>query len=334
MIQKVPLGEDSISVTPLAFGAWAIGGWLWGGSNEKESVDAIEAAIDHGMTTIDTAPVYGFGQSEEWIGKAVKGKREKIQILTKFGLRWDTRTTNLHFEKTKDNTGKELSIYRHGGKESIIRECENSLRRMGTHYIDLYQQHWPDTHTPVEETMEALEILKTQGKIRAGGVSNYSAGQMAEADKYFNLASNQVSYSMVNRDIEKALLPWCRDNSKAIIVYSPLQRGILTGKISQGYKFNEGDHRPENIYFKEPNLSKINHFLKIIKPIADQKHSTLAQLVISWTLAQPGITCVLVGARNRQQVLENVAASKLEITSDEMEFINNKLNNLHLALEQ
>ncbi len=331
-MKKITLGEGGISITQLAFGAWAIGGWFWGGSNEKESVDAIEAAIDHGMTTIDTAPVYGFGQSEEWTGKAVKGKREKVQILTKFGLRWDTKTSNLHFEKTKDNTGKELSIYRHGGKESIIRECENSLRRLGTHYIDLYQQHWPDTHTPVEETMEALEILKTQGKIRAGGVSNYSFEQMAEAVNYFNLVSNQVPYSMVKRDIEKSLIPWCRDNNKAILVYSPLQRGLLSGKITRDYKFNEGDHRPENGYFKEPNLSEINQFLTEIKPVADQKNSTLAQLVIRWTLEQPGITCVLVGARNRQQVLENLAASKIEITSGEMEFINNKLNNLNLAL--
>jgi aryl-alcohol dehydrogenase-like predicted oxidoreductase len=331
-MKKVILAENDLNITPLAFGAWAIGGWFWGGTSKKESVDAIEAAIDHGMTTIDTAPVYGFGLSEEFIGKAVKGKREKVQILTKFGLRWDTITSNLHFEKTKDNSGKELSIYRHGGKESIIRECENSLRRLKTDYIDLYQQHWPDNHTPVEETMIALEILKVQGKIKAGGVSNYSAEQMAEADKYFKLASNQVPYSMVLRGIEKSLVPWCLKNSKAIIAYSPLQRGILTGKISAGYKFKEGDHRTDHIFFKEPYLSKINQFLKEIEPIAVNKKATLAQLVIRWTSAQPGITCVLVGARNRLQVLENLAASELEIESGEMEFINSKLNNLDLTL--
>jgi len=331
-MKKISLSENKIEITPLAFGAWAIGGWFWGGTNEKESVDAIEAAIDHGMTTIDTAPVYGFGQSEEFVGKAVKGKRERVQILTKFGLRWDTITSNLHFEKTKDNSGKELSIYRHGGKGSIIRECENSLRRLGTDYIDLYQQHWPDSDTPVEETMEALEILKNQGKIKAGGVSNYSAEQMAEADSYFTLFSNQVPYSMVLRDIEKSLIPWCLKKNKAIIVYSPLQRGILTGKVSAGYKFKQGDHRKEHVYFKEPNVSKINQFLNEIEPIAVNKNATLAQLVIKWTLAQSGITCVLVGARNRHQVLENVAASQLEISPGEMEFINTKLNNLNLTL--
>jgi aryl-alcohol dehydrogenase-like predicted oxidoreductase len=331
-MKKITLSENGITVTPLAFGAWAVGGWFWGGANEKESVDAIQVAIDHGMTTVDTAPVYGFGQSEEFVGKAVKGKREKVQILTKFGLVWETATSNIHFEKTKDNSGKELSIYRNGRKESIIRECEKSLRRLSTDYIDLYQQHWPDIHTPVEETMEALEILKTQGKIKAGGVSNFSAEQMAEADQYFKLVSNQVPYSMVLRDIEKSLIPWCAKNNKAIIAYSPLQRGILTGKISSGYVFKEGDHRSDNIFFQEPWLTTVNLFLKEIKPIADNKNMSLAQLVIRWTLEQPGITCVLVGARTRQQVLENLAASELEISSDEMEFINTKLNNLNLAL--
>jgi aryl-alcohol dehydrogenase-like predicted oxidoreductase len=331
-MKKITLSENGITVTPLAFGAWAVGGWFWGGANEKESVDAIQVAIDHGMTTVDTAPVYGFGQSEEFVGKAVKGKREKVQILTKFGLVWETATSNIHFEKTKDNSGKELSIYRNGRKESIIRECEKSLRRLSTDYIDLYQQHWPDIHTPVEETMEALEILKTQGKIKAGGVSNFSAEQMAEADQYFKLVSNQVPYSMVLRDIEKSLIPWCAKNNKAIIAYSPLQRGILTGKISSGYVFKEGDHRSDNIFLQEPWLTTVNLFLKEIKPIADNKNMSLAQLVIRWTLEQPGITCVLVGARTRQQVLENLAASELEISSDEMEFINTKLNNLNLAL--
>jgi aryl-alcohol dehydrogenase-like predicted oxidoreductase len=284
------------------------------------------------MTTIDTAPVYGFGQSEEFVGKAIKGKRDKVQILTKFGLRWDIETPNLHFEKTKDNQGNELSIYRLGKKESVIKECDDSLRRLKTDNIDLFQQHWPDSTTPVEETMEALEILKQQGKIKAGGVSNYSAEQMAEADNYFKLASNQVPYSMVLRDIEKELVPYCMKNDKAIIVYSPLQRGILTGKINSDYTFNEGDHRPNTPFYKEPNLSRINRFLEEIKPIAESKNASLAQLVIRWTLAQPGITCVLVGARNEKQVLENIKAAELKISSDEMKIINEKLNNLNLKL--
>jgi aryl-alcohol dehydrogenase-like predicted oxidoreductase len=331
-MNKVTLPGTDVKITPLTFGAWAIGGWFWGGAEEKESIRAIESAIDNGMTTIDTAPIYGFGQSEEIVGKAIKGKRNKVQILTKFGLRWDVVSPNKHIEKTTDNQGNTISVYRLGTKESVIKECENSLRRLGTDHIDLFQQHWPDSHTPIEETMEALEILKKQGKIKAGGVSNYSSEQMAAADKYFRLTSNQVPYSMVLRDIEKELVPYCIANNKAIIAYSPLQRGILTGKITADYKFNEGDHRSNTPFYKEPNLSVINQFLKEIKPIAESKNATLAQLVIRWTLYQPGITCVLVGAPNEKQVLENVQAAELTVSCDEMKLINEKLNNLNLEL--
>ena len=331
-MKKILLPNSDVKITPLTFGAWAIGGWFWGGTNEKESLEALEEAIDLGMTTIDTAPVYGFGQSEEFVGKAIKGKRDKVELLTKFGLRWDVPTNHIHFKDTEDNLGNKLSIYRLGSKNSVIKECEDCLRRLGTDYIDLFQQHWPDDFTPVEETMEALEILKIQGKIRAGGVSNYSATQMAEADRKFNLTSNQVPYSMLLRDIEEDLVPYSIENNKAIIVYSPLQRGILTGKITQDYKFGEGDHRPTTPYYKEPNLSEINRFLQKIKYIADEKGATLAQMVINWTLNQPGITCVLVGARNKHQVVENIKAYELSLKKEEMDFINLELNKLELKL--
>lgn len=331
-MNKITLPGTDLKITSLTFGAWAIGGWFWGGAEENESIRAIESAIDLGMTTIDTAPVYGFGQSEEFVGKAIKGKRDKVEILTKFGLRWDTISKQLHFENTKDNFGNTISIYRLGTKESIIKECEDCLNRLGTDYIDLFQQHWPDDFTPFEETMEALEILKTQGKIRAGGVSNYSAQQMTEANGFFHLTSNQVPYSMVSRNIEDELVPYSIKNNKAIICYSPLQRGILTGKITPDYKFGEGDHRPTTPFYKEPNLSKINFFLNEIKPIADSKNATLAQLVINWTLNQPGITCVLVGARNENQVKENIHAAEISISEEEMIFINSKLKKLDLGI--
>lgn len=332
-MEKIKLGTSDVKVTPLTFGAWAIGGWFWGGAGEKESVHALETAIENGMTTIDTAPIYGFGQSEEFVAKAIKGKRDKVQILTKFGLRWDTVSKNIHIEKTKDNRGGEVSVYRLGSKESVIKECEDSLRRLGTDYIDLFQQHWPDTFTPMDETMEALEILKQQGKIRAGGASNFTVEQMTEAEKTFSLTSNQVPYSMVLRNIEKELVPYSIDNNKAIIVYSPLQRGVLTGKITSDYKFNEGDHRPGTPYYKEPNLSNINRFLNEIKPVAESKNATLAQLVIKWTMLQPGITCVLVGARSDKQVLENIKAAELDISPSEMKFINDRLISLNTKLE-
>jgi len=331
-MKKVQLPSSDVKITPITFGAWAIGGWFWGGAEENESVKAIEAAIASGMTTIDTAPVYGFGQSEEFVAKAIKNKRNKVEILTKFGLVWDKKSGHIHYEKTFDNQGNEVSLYRLGSKQSVIEECENCLRRLGTDYIDLFQQHWPDNSTPIEETMEALEILKTQGKIRAGGVSNYSAKEMTDAERFFQLSSNQVPYSMVNRGIEDEVIPYCTSNNKAIIVYSPLQRGVLTGKITSDYKFNEGDHRPSTPFFQEPNLSKINQFLAEIEPIADAKKATIAQLVLKWTLQQPGIACVLAGARNEKQVLENLKAVEIELSTEELDYIQNKLDKLTLKL--
>ncbi|MDX8339724.1 aldo/keto reductase [Draconibacterium sp. IB214405] len=331
-MDKVQLPSSDVKITPITFGAWAIGGWFWGGAEEKESVKAIEAAIANGMTTIDTAPVYGFGQSEEFVGKAIKGKRSKVELLTKFGLVWDRKSGHVHYEKTFDNQGNQVSLYRLGSKESVIKECEDCLKRLGTDYIDLFQQHWPDSSTPVEETMEALEILKDQGKIRAGGVSNYSMSEMEKAEKYFKLSSNQVPYSMVNRNIEDEVVPYCITNYKAIIAYSPLQRGVLTGKITADYKFSEGDHRPTTPFFKEPNLSRINTFLDKIKPIAEAKHATLAQLVLKWTLNQPGITCVLAGARNEKQVLENIKAMDVLLTENDEKQIAHHLNQLKLEI--
>ena len=331
-MEKIKLTGTELMITPLTFGAWAIGGWFWGGTNEKESIEAINYAVEMGMTTIDTAPVYGFGKSEELVGKAVRGRRSKVEILTKFGLVWDKQSSHIHMKNTKDNDGNNISLYRYATKESVIDECENSLQRLQTDYIDLFQMHWPNNIHPIEETMEALEILKTQGKIRAAGVSNFNAVQMEEAEHYGSIISNQVPYSMVFRDIEKELVPYCIGHNKSIIVYSPLQRGILSGKIKSGYEFAKGDHRPATPFYQEPNLSVINNFLEEIGPIAKGKKASLAQLVRKWTMKQPGISCVLVGARNAKQVEENLKALHLSVSKEEMDFINNKLNNLQLQL--
>lgn len=329
-METILLPNSDVKITRLTFGAWAIGGWFWGGSDERESIRALETAIDLGITSIDTAPVYGFGQSEEIVGKAIKGKRNKVQILTKFGMIWDRPSKHVHIKNTTDNNGNPINIYRYASKESIIQECENSLKRLGIETIDLYQQHWPENYTPLEETLEALEILKSQGKIRAAGVSNYSAGLFRQANSLYELSSNQVPYSMVLRDIEKELVPYCIDNNKAIIVYSPLQRGVLTGKITDNYQFKKGDHRPNTPFYQQPKLGKINRFLSEIKPIADSYNIMLAQLVINWTMNQPGISCVLVGARNEKQVRENILANDVKVSKEEIDTITNKLNHLIL----
>lgn len=323
------LGKSDLEISVIAFGAWAIGGWMWGGSDTKDAIRAIETALDNGMTTIDTASVYGFGLSEELVGKAIEGKRDKAQILTKFGMSWNKKEGEFYFT-TKNNDGKVIDIYKHASKEKVIQDCDNSLKRLRTDYIDLFQIHWPDPTTPQQETMEALLLLIQKGKIRAAGVCNYSAELLEEAGKTIRLASNQVPYSMVRRDIEKEVVPFCIKNETGILAYSPLQRGLLSGKIKPGHKFNEGDNRPDTPYYKEPNLSNILAFLEKIKPVADEHDVTLSQLVINWTIQQPGITCALAGARNSAQVLENAGAARFQLTGNEIKLINKCISEIQI----
>jgi len=330
-MKYITLGESKLKLSVVTFGAWAAGGWMWGGTEQNDAEKAILTSYDLGVTSIDTAPAYGQGLSEEIVGDAVKNiPRDKVQILTKFGVRWDTDKGVLAF-KSKDNDGNPINVQRYSGKESIIQECEDSLRRLQTDYIDLYQIHWPDSTTPIEESMEAVSMLKDQGKIREAGVCNYSVEQMQIGDAVVNLVSNQVPYSMIKRDIEKDVVPYCRENNKGILAYSPLQRGVLTGKMKPGYEFDEGDTRAEEKYFSDENIRRINNFLDSIKAIATEKDSTLAQLVISWTLSQPGISVALVGARTPKQATENAKAAEIDITESEISKINAGLENLELV---
>jgi aryl-alcohol dehydrogenase-like predicted oxidoreductase len=325
------LGKTDVQITTITFGAWAIGGWMWGGSDENEAIRAMEEAIDLGMTSIDTAPIYGFGYSEQLVGKVTKDKRHKVQLLTKYSLRWQDRQGAFYFSSAMRD-GKPVDIYKYGGKESVLRECEDSLRRLQTDYIDLYQMHWPDDTTPIEETMEAMEILLDQGKIRACGVSNFSHSQLESAHAAVPQASNQVPYSMVKRDIEDEVVPYCIDNNISIIAYSPLQRGILTGKMKPGHHFNKGDHRPDTPYYKDRNIVAINKMLDQIRPVAESHDASLAQLVLNWTATQPGITAVLAGARNPDQVRDNARALSFSLSVEELNTIESALEKVHLDL--
>jgi aryl-alcohol dehydrogenase-like predicted oxidoreductase len=325
------LGESDLKVSAITFGAWAIGGWMWGGTERSEAVEAIRASIAEGVTSIDTAPIYGQGLSEEITGEALKGMdRSKVQILTKFGMRWDLEKGKLAF-KSKDNDGKDINIHKYAGKESVILECENSLKRLGTDYIDLYQIHWHDETTPIEETFEAVLKLKEQGKIREAGVCNYNVEQMKIAESVMKLASNQVPFSMVERSIDNELVPYCIENNKGILAYSPLQRGLLSGKMKPGHHFEEGDHRPTTRFFQPENLKRINAFLDEIRPVAESKSVTLAQLVIRWTIDRPGITVALVGARNAAQAVQNAKAIHIKLGSEEVKYINDRLYKLELV---
>lgn len=324
------LGNSSIKASTITFGAWAIGGWMWGGSDQKEALQAIIAGWEMGITSIDTAPIYGQGLSEQIVGEALKTiPRNQLQIFTKCGLRWDLAkgSFNLH---SSDNTGNAIDIYRYAGKESIVEECENSLRRLGTDYIDVYQLHWPDPTTPIEESMEALLLLKQQGKVREVGVCNYSAGQMQTAEKIIPLVSAQNPYSMLNRDIEKELIPYCLQQQKAIMAYSPMQRGLLTGKIKPNHVFAAGDTRDGNRFFTAHNMQETQNLLAKLQPIADGHSITLGQLALSWVLHQPGITLALAGARNAAQTKENAKAADIQLNGEELTVVNEYVRDLQL----
>lgn len=320
------LGESDLELSVITFGSWAAGGWMWGGTERSDAVEAIRVSYDLGVTSIDTAPIYGQGLSEEIVGEAIKGlPRDKVQILTKFGMRWDLQKGSLGF-KSKNNDGQDIDIYKYAGKESIVKECEDSLKRLGTDYIDLYQIHWPDVTTPIEESMEAVQQLIDQGKVRQAGVCNYNAEQMKVAESAIKLVSNQVPYSMVNRGIEEVIVPYCLANNKAILAYSPLERGLLTGKIKPGHHFQEGDHRAQHRFFSEDNIRRVNVFLDKLRPMAADKGASLGQLVLRWTIEKPGITVALVGARNAEQAIQNAKAVELKLSAEELSFISEELS--------
>lgn len=315
------LGHSDLELSAITFGAWAAGGWMWGSTDRNDAIDAIKTSYGLGVTSIDTAPVYGQGASEEIVGEALKGiSRDKVQILTKFGMRWDLQKGNLAMH-SKDNNGNNIDIYKYADKESVIAECEQSLRRLGTEYIDLYQIHWPDVTRPIDETFEAVSRLIEQGKVRFAGVCNYTAAQMATAAETIDLVSNQIPFSMVTRDIETETVPYCIEHQKSILAYSPMERGLLTGKIHAGYQFKEGDHRAGLPHFQPDFVQKTNALLAEIKPIAEAHDATLSQLVLRWTLARKGITIALAGARNADQARQNALSMEINLSAEELKKI-------------
>ena len=311
-----PLGSSNVKVTPVIFGAWAVGGWMWGGSDEAESIAAIQASIDHGVTTIDTAAVYAQGYGEEVVAKAIQGRRDKVQVATKCGMRWDSDQGSDPW-KTQDRQGRDVVIRRNSKPDSIAHECEQSLKRLRIDVIDLYQIHWPDTTTPVEDSMAALLKLQDQGKIRAIGVSNYDASWIKKAAGAAPLASLQPPYSLIQRKIEPEILPLCREHGIGIIAYSPLERGLLTGTVSPDRQFPPGDHRASHKFFTPENRKRVLEALEQIRPIAETHGVSLAQMVINWTVQEPGITAAIVGARNAEQAKHNAEALAFRLTPEE-----------------
>ena len=325
------LGGSDVKVSAVALGTWAIGGWMWGGTDDGLAVEAIGAAIDAGVTSIDTAPMYGFGHSEKIVGQAVAGRRDQVQLLTKFGMRWDLEEGQFWFN-TNMPDGKEVPVHRCAKAGSIIEECERSLKRLGTDYIDLYQCHWRDNTTELEETARALAKLLADGKILAAGVSNFTVEEIETIGGIIPLASNQPPYSMLRRDIEADILPHCLDNNVGLLVYGPLHQGLLTGKVTMDRTFPDDDQRTKSPYFRPDNRQRVLDFLAKIAPIAEAHDATLAQLVINWTIHRPGVTAALVGARNAQQARENAGAADFTLTRQEMGQINELVDALKLDL--
>jgi methylglyoxal reductase len=309
------IGRSGIKASAVGLGTWAIGGWMWGGTDEAASVRAIEASIDAGISLIDTAPAYGLGRSEELVGQAIAGKRDKVVITTKCGLNWHSGKGNKFFEE--DGT----PVHRYLGADGIAHEVEQSLKRLGTDHIDLYITHWQDPTTPIDQTMDALLRLKVQGKIRAIGASNVTSDDLAAYLATGHLDAIQERYSMLDRGIEQTLLPMTQPAGVSTLSYSSLALGLLTGKVSATRKFEGDDQRRTDPRFSQENRQHAASFSQAILPLADKHNATVAQLVIAWTLVQPGITFALCGARDPAQALDNAAAARLRLDAADLAHI-------------
>ncbi len=325
-----PLGKSNIPASVVGFGAWAIGGWTWGGADEQESIRAIHAFLDAGGTLIDTAPVYGFGRSEEVVGKAIADRRDRVVLATKCAMRWDLTdaqksrasrkfsTTEEMYDQPGKESDKSFDVYVYSGADGIRQEVERSLQRLQTDVIDLYQTHWQDDPVPIEEKMGALEELKREGKIRAIGVSNASLEQLDAYRKFGQLDADQEQYSMLDRAMEATNLPQCARENIAFLAYSPLAQGLLTGRIGPDRRYPEGDQRHYKRRFQAENVRKVLTMLDKIRPIAARHNVSLTQLTMAWTLAQAGCSHVLCGARSAEQAIDNAGAGSVELSPDEL----------------
>jgi aryl-alcohol dehydrogenase-like predicted oxidoreductase len=312
------LGKSDLEISTVSFGAWAVGGWAWGGADDDAAMRAIQASVEAGVNCIDTAPMYGMGHSESVVGRAIADRRGQVVVATKCGLRWDREEGQYAFESQKTD-GSPVRIYRNLKPESIREECDQSLKRLGIDRIDLYQCHWPDASTPIADTMAVLLELQTQGKIRHIGVSNFAPALMKDLLRQGAFISDQLLYNPLQRGAEINDLPFCREHGLGVLTYSTLAQGLLTGKVSTEREFPKGDIRRNHPLFTTPNRKKVRALLDKIEPLAKERGITLAQLAIAWVIAQEGVTTAIVGARNELQAKENASAGVVELTQEEMD---------------
>ncbi len=309
------LGKSDLHLTAIGYGAWAIGGgnWEfgWGSQDEGEAIAAIGRALDSGLNWIDTAAVYGLGHSEAVVGKAIRGRATRPMVFTKCSMRWDA----------------DRKIYRSLKKESLQEELEGSLRRLGVDTIDLYQIHWPNPEDEIEEGWETLVRFKEQGKVRYIGVSNFSVAQMKRAQKIAPITSLQPPYSLLRRDIEKEILPFCQENHIGVINYSPMVSGLLTGKMTAERVKNlpEDDWRKRSPNFQSPKLERNLALADLLQQIGSQQGVAAGVVAIAWTLRHPVITAAIVGARRPDQVDGVVPAATFRLSDAEAELIERRL---------
>lgn len=315
-MQTRKLGYSDLNITNIGLGTWAIGGggwkFAWGPQDDKESIAAIRKAVDIGINWIDTAAVYGLGHSEEIVGRAIKEVGEKPIIATKCSLVW----------------GNDRKILSNLKKESIRSEVEASLRRLKIDVIDLYQIHWPRPDEDIEEGWEAIAKLIKEGKIRYAGVSNFSVEQLRRIQPIHPVASLQPPYSILERGIENELLDYCEKNNIGVIVYSPMQRGLLTGKFSKERVQNlpNDDHRRKSAQFQEPQLSANLQLVKVLRPIAERNNKTLAQLAIAWVLRRREVTAAIVGGRRPSQIEETAVGGDWKLSDEDIAAIEKLLS--------
>lgn len=313
-MEKRKLGNSDLELSVVGLGTWAIGGpWKmgWGAQDDEDSVRAIQFSLDNGVNWIDTAHVYGFGHSEEVCGRAIKGRRDEVIVATKCGLL----------------KGEGDAVENNLRKQSVLQEIEGSLKRLGVDVIDLYQIHWPNPEEQIEEGWSAIQQAIKEGKIRWGGVSNFSPEQMDRL-RPADIVSLQPPYSMLRRKIEERHVPYCRKHDIGIVAYSPMLSGMLTGKVSheRAANLDETDFRRRNKEWQDPNLSaNIDFVEKTLRPIADAHDCEPAQVAVAWVLKDKAITSAIVGARNESQALANVKAGKLRLSDDELRTIESGL---------
>ena len=307
-MEKRKLGYTDLHLTTIGLGTWAMGGdgwaFAWGAQDDNASIAAINRALDSGVNWIDTAAVYGLGHSEEIVGRAIAGRRDDVIVATKCARVWDEQTGQI---------GKCLKA------ESVRREIDASLRRLNIDTIDLYQIHWPEPDEEVEEGWAAVAELISEGKIRHAGVSNFNLSQLQRAQKIHPVASLQPPYSMLRREPEKEIFPYCAANNIGLVAYSPMQAGLLTGKFSRerAESLGEDDWRSRAPWFQEPQLSVNLKTVDKLKRIAEHKGVSLPQLSLAWVLRRPEMTSAIVGARRPDQIEETVQAGSIRLSDDE-----------------